>query len=262
VIALVYTHTGVRMTSSKRTMLKGRLRSRIQERQSPSLGAYLDLVQSDLTELQRFIDVVTTHETYFHRTARIWEYLAKDFLPNWWTQHPGQALKIWSAASSTGEESYTLAMYCEEFSRSHLGFKYSVVASDISREVVDCAQKARYQGRSLEALQKANPLFVETYTSAINSEIREIRPEIRTKVKFQQENLLNLKSVRGPFDLVLLRNVLIYFDTADQEKVVANVSRQLALEGVLVIGESESLSQLKTDVVFLQPLIYARRRAA
>ena len=260
-LELVYRHTGVRMATSKKVLLRSRLRARLVVHQLKGWPEYWSVVESDPAELSRFIDLVTTHETYFHRTQGVWEYFSKEFLPQFFKRSGSTPLKIWSAACSTGEEPYTLAMYCENFAKSHTDFHYSVLASDISNDVLSFAKAARYQGRSLEALKKANPSFVDAYMTAIDAEVMEVVPVIRSKITFIQKNLFQPKLGSSTFDLVLLRNVLIYFDASDQEKVIETIRGSLHRDGILVIGESESLSPLKTQMEFIKPLVYASKKA-
>ena len=261
-LELVYRYTHVRMAASKKVLLRSRLRSRLVAHQLREWSEYWPMVENDPAELSRFVDLVTTHETYFHRTQGVWEYFSKEFLPQFFKRCGSTQLKIWSAACSTGEEPYTLAMYCEDFAKSHSGFHYSILASDISNEVLSFAKVARYQGRSLEALKKGNPTFVDAYMKAVDSEVMEVIPVIRSKISFHQKNLFQPKLGTSCFDLVLLRNVLIYFAANDQEKVIETIRGSLNQHGILVIGESESLSPLKTQMEFIKPLVYTSNKAA
>ncbi len=258
-LALVYQHTGVRMSAKKRALIHGRLERRLRAREISEWSDYWDLIESDRGELDQFIDLVTTHETYFHRTPRVWSYFASEFLPEFWRREPSRPLRIWSAACSTGEEAYTLAMYGEEFRRTHGGFQFSVLATDISAGVLAMAEAGRYQGRTLEALSKASPGFLRNYLRPVDEEVMEVAPTIRANITFRQHNLLRQGTPRERFDIALLRNVLIYFDQTDQESVVEAVRRSLNPGGILVIGESESLARLDTRMEFIQPLVYTSK---
>jgi len=257
-ISLVYQHTGIRMTEAKKNLLQARLSARLMACHLTHWPDYWSLVKSDAAECTIFIDLVTTHETYFHRTAGVWDYFSKKYLPSFYKQSPSKTLRIWSAACSTGEEAYTIGMYCEDFAKLHADFSYSISASDISLKVLALAKIGRYQGRSLEALEKANSTFVKNYMHPIDDKVMEVTGLISSKVTFFQNNLFSPPRKKSCFDVIFLRNVLIYFDPSDQEKVIQSVCSALVPEGILVIGESESLGRMKTEMAFIQPLIYQR----
>jgi chemotaxis protein methyltransferase CheR len=259
---LVYKHTHVKMTPMKKVLLRSRLRCRLSHHNLNHWSDYWKLVESDPLELDQFINLVTTHKTHFHRTSSIWEYFSKQFLPLFYKQNPKSTLRIWSAACSTGEEAYTSAMYCEEFWKFHPGFSYNIFASDISIDVLEFAKKAQYQEQSLDILKKEHPNFIQNYMESVDSNTLEVVPTIRSKVTFSQKNLFQHNIPRSSFDLVFLRNVLIYFDSTDQLKLVDLIKNTLSPSGVLIIGESESLDKTRNQMDFIQPLIYTQKKIA
>jgi chemotaxis protein methyltransferase CheR len=280
---LVYKHTGVRMTRDKRELLQGRLRSRVVARELSSWEHYIGCLDRDVSEVQKFVDRVTTHETYFHRTSHVWDYFSNIFLPAWYTKHRDRPLHLWSAAASTGEEAYTIAMYCETFAQLHKDFNYNIVATDVSEETLVLARAGIYQERALSRLLVAKPQFIGAYMVPCDAEGKALAaqeanstpdaavpqprfmapsPQIRRHVLFGSHNLLAAVHGFGPFSIVFLRNVLIYFDDADQKRVIRHVGRAMAAEGVLILGESESLGQVKAPYAFVQPQIYVRHGAA
>jgi chemotaxis protein methyltransferase CheR len=238
------------------------LRSRLIELKINTIAEYLDLLNHDKEEMNQFIDAVTTHETYFHRTPKVWEYFFQNFLPNWFSLKNRSILNIWSAACSTGEEPYTISMYCEEFAKKNPAFQYRIFASDISQGVINIAKKGCYKGRSLEMLEKLNPQLIVNYMDNDLNESKKIKSFLKSKITFSQQNLLKLKNIPNSFDIIFLRNVLIYFDAKDQEKVIANITHHLENDGKLIIGESETLTNLTTELSYIQPLIYSRRKKA
>jgi chemotaxis protein methyltransferase CheR len=202
-----------------------------------------------------FIDLVTTNETSFFRTPRIWDYLAQTFLPQWFAAHGGATLRIWSAAASSGEEAWSTAMLCEEFRAREAAFRYAIVGSDISDGILASARAGSYQGRSIEAFRQSHPALLQKYFRCEGAQAS-VSDALRTHVSFRRHNLYAAPRELGPFDLVLLRNVLIYFDLEGQRAVLANVRRAMRPDAVLIVGESESLTRVTTGFEFEQPLIY------
>lgn len=136
VLALVYKHTGITMTENKKTLLQGRLRPRIRVLNLNSYAEYLTYLESHKDETQTFINLVTTNETFFFRTQRVWDYFNKELLPNWMKENPKKTLRIWSAAASTGAEIYSIGICCEEFRQKNPTFNFSLIGTDISTEVL------------------------------------------------------------------------------------------------------------------------------
>ncbi len=248
-------HTGIAMNERKWTMLQGRLRRRVRTLGLVGFDDYLRVLDGNPDEAREFIDLVTTNETSFFRTPRIWDYFAREFLPTWFATHPGATLRIWSAASSSGEEAWSTAMLCEEFRAQHPAFRYAIVGTDISLGILAAASAARYDGRSMEGLRQHHPQMLEKYFHDEGRAIR-VREALRPHVTFRRHNLYDAPRDLGPVDLALLRNVLIYFDEAGQSAVLAQMRRALRPGGVLIVGESESLSRLASGFAFEQPLIY------
>jgi chemotaxis protein methyltransferase CheR len=248
-------HTGIAMNDRKWTMLKGRLRRRIMALELPDYRDYLRVLDTDADEVRGFIDLVTTNETSFFRTPRIWEYLANEYLPKWAAAHPGTPLRVWSAAASSGEEAWSMAMLCEEFRAQHPAFRYAIVGTDISDGILASAAAGRYGGRSMEGLRQHHPALLQKYFRSEGGEIA-VSDALRAQVAFRRHNLYDVPRDIGTFDLVLLRNVLIYFDVDGQKAVLANVRRAMRPAGVLIVGESESLSRVADGFAFEQPLIY------
>ena len=138
-------HTGIAMSERKWTLLEGRLRRRVRELALPGYRDYLHVLEAKPEEVRDFIDLVTTNETSFFHTPRIWEYFAGQFLPRWFETHGGTPLRVWSAAASSGEEAYTVAMLCEEFRERHPAFRYRILATDIGDAILRKAAAAHYQ---------------------------------------------------------------------------------------------------------------------
>lgn len=256
-LQLVHKYTGITMSDSKQALLKGRLSRRVNELSCKDIGEYADYLESHGDEVQTFINLVTTNETSFFRTTRVWDFLRDEFLPQWAAKSAGRPLQVWSAAASTGEEAYSIAMTCEEFKLKKPGLVYSILGTDIDTEVLAIAERAEYGGRSAAGLSSRHPSLMAKYSKTSENGIV-IADDVRRHVRFASHDLFRAPPKRNFFDLIFLRNVLIYFSGPDQEKVLANIYSALAPGGILIIGESESLSRLATKFEFRAPLIYAR----
>lgn len=256
-LAMVRDYTGITMSERKRTLLQGRLRPRMRMLSISGYGDYLRFVESHPPELPFFIDLVTTNETSFFRTPRIWTYFAETFLPEWQAAHPRDTLNVWSAASSSGEEAWSVAMSADAFRLSTPGFDFRIFGTDICTSVVTKARTGRYQGRSIDGLLAARPDLVARYFSAEGDAWR-VAAELRARVQFERFNLLESLPRERRFDIVFLRNVLIYFDAPTQQTIVSNVVKAMRPGALLVLGESESLQRFDTGLQFEQPLFYRK----
>lgn len=256
-IALVRKHTGIAMTERKSVLLEGRLRPRMQALSIGSYQAYLEKVEQDRAEIPHFIDLVTTNDTLFFRTPQVWDYVEKEFLPQWWSAHPGQRLKVWSAAASSGEELYSMAMLCEQFLAATPGFSYQIYATDISQQILAQARAGLYGGRSVERIQSTHPDWVKKYFKAGPNGGLQIVDALKKNVELAQHNLLTPLKLKKQFDLVFLRNVLIYFDQEHQETVLQQARLSMAPQSRIILGESESISGLNTAYHFERSMVYS-----
>lgn len=254
-IALVREHTGIAMTPRKSVLLERRLQPRLQALSLSSYQAYLDRVASDREEVSHFIDLVTTNDTLFFRTPQVWDYFRDRYLPVWARQHPGACLQIWSAAAASGEELYSIAMLCEQFRLDVPAFRYQILASDISQQILAAARAGQYSGRSVERIRLSHPELLRKYFTATPYGVR-VRDELRLHVSFAQHNLLDVLHPAQQFDLVFLRNVLIYFDAEHQEAVLRQARRSMKQDSRLILGESETIARLGTGFQFEFPMIY------
>lgn len=261
VIGLVRRHTGIAMNAGKRALLQGRLRPRMRALGSSSYRDYLDLVRCGGAEVGRFIDAVTTNDSAFFRTPAVWWYLADEFLPAWFARHGaelaagGRPLRIWSAAAASGEEAYSAAMACLEFQRRHPLLRFAIDATDISCKALDAARAGVYRGRAADRFEATRPALFRRYMAG-GPQGWEVAAGVRRHVTFGTHNLLNVPAIAARYDLVLLRNVLIYFDEAHQARVLGQVRHAMRPDARLVLGEQESITRLSTPFIFEQAHVY------
>lgn len=256
---------GIKMPPNKKVMLEARLNKRLRALRLESMEAYCSYIFGEAgqsEELVHLIDVVTTNKTEFFREPQSFTYLAEVVLPALLRgrEREGRRLRFWSAACSTGEEPYTLAMMLEEYRRTypHQQFDYGIVASDISTRVLETAQRAIYP---LERTEPIPPEVSERYLMRSRDASRpvvRIVPELRERVRFVHLNLMEPFSFKQPIDVILCRNVIIYFDRATQMDLLTRMCQALSPEGYLVMGHSETLNGLPLPVRSVAPMIYRR----
>jgi len=263
--------TGISLREGKRELIESRLRRKALEVGLDSVKDYLARLEDSPIERQQFINLMTTNESRLFRTERIWQYLEQAFLPAWWEQYSGRRLQIWSGAAASGQEAYSLVMLCQEFgsarAQSHGGARkldYRIWASDIDTAVLASARRGWYVESQWQGIRRYRPLWFDRYARA-EGEGYAVAESLKANVEFSQHNLLKAWPTRGHFDLVLLRNVLIYFEAAEQLTVLRHVLEALRPGGTLILGEAESLGQVegwmakeKLLMKYVAPQIYAR----
>jgi chemotaxis protein methyltransferase CheR len=250
---LIYQIAGISLADSKKVLLVGRLGKRLRARGLDTFSAYYKLVASgnDPGECQTMVDLLTTNETYFFREEAHFDFLRQVVIP----QHPpGQSLDIWSGASSTGEEIYTLCMVLAD--EMGVNGQWSILGSDISTHVLAIAQRGLYWLDRTRGLPQA---YLKKYClKGVRSQEGSfmIAPELRRHTRFIQVNLNNTLPEIGKFHVIFLRNVMIYFDNETKRRVVARLIEKLRPGGYFIVGHSESLNGINETVKPVKPTIY------
>lgn len=253
--ALLYDRAGILLAPTKKHLVSGRLGQRLRENGLTSYDAYYRLITSgrEPDELQRMLDLLTTHETYFFREPRHFSYFADVVLP---ALPAGRPLRVWSAASSSGEEAWSLAMVMME--RLGQAAHWEVLASDISRSVLAQAKSGIYPMARLDSLP---PEYLARYCRrGVDSKAGTLRiaPSLRSRVHFAQINLNAPITAIGEFEVIFLRNVLIYFDAPTKQAVVDRLLAQLRPGGWLFVGHSETLNDLSSHLRLEGPAVYRK----
>jgi chemotaxis protein methyltransferase CheR len=254
---LIYDAAGISMAPSKKALISGRLSKRLRELGYSTFRDYFNWIDKPHNdpaaqrERQNAIDHLTTNETYFFREEKHFDYIRDRLIPQW----AGRSVRLWSAASSSGEEAYTLAMVMEKHHRG----SWEIVGTDISTRVVASATRGQYP--LLRAKNIARDYLRSYCLKGVgeNEGTFRIDAKLRRKVSFRTGNLQEDLSSVGMFDLVMLRNVLIYFNVEIKKRVVANVLRQLKPGGCLMVGHSESLHGVSAAVQAVQPATYIKQ---
>jgi chemotaxis protein methyltransferase CheR len=257
----LYKNMGIHIENNKRTLLSQKLVKLINESDIKSLGEYYHfIVAPSITEKQktlknRFIDTITVHKTNFFRENNHFEFLKANIgkiIEESPTARVTKELRVWSSACSTGEEPYTLAMLLKEILPCDM--KAKILATDISPQSIQKALTGVYNFGPEDYISNyyINKYFSQTPEGMVISD------EIKSNVTFRLFNLMEPFPFRNPFDIIFCRNVMIYFDREVQEKLVNNFYSALGNNGLLFIGHSESLIQVKHDFNYHEPTIYKK----
>ncbi|REL35317.1 CheR family methyltransferase [Thalassotalea euphylliae] len=242
----VYDSAGIVLGEAKREMLYRRLTRVIRERKLPSFDAYCDLLRSQ-PEQERtyFINAITTNLTSFYREQHHFDYLAKHEFPKLLNKNSdSKRIRLWSSASSTGEEPYSLGITTHQsFAPVLSQWDIKILATDIDSNVLATAKEGVYTANRVEGIsQSIQQKYFKKGTGANETKVRVI-DEVRSLITFKQLNLLHEWPVKGPFDVIFCRNVIIYFDKATQQDLFARYYELLAPGGLLMLGHSENLGE-------------------
>ncbi|MGC2401727.1 MAG: protein-glutamate O-methyltransferase CheR [Acidobacteriaceae bacterium] len=257
-IAVLKELTGITIPPQKTTMVMSRLRKRLAQLNHPHLPDYAAHVRCDRAEQQVFINLLTTNETSFFRTPRVWKYFREQYLPEFQQSKGSDVLRIWSAAASTGEEAFSIAMTCNDHQLRHRSFRYQVLATDVDTEVLAKAKSGQLGTRTVEKLRETNPEMFYRYFKAGNSGSPEANAELLRNIQFARHNLLERLQPHMWQDVVFLRNALIYFRETEQIKILEQVALSMRVGATLILGESEAIGALDTPFKFIQPQIYRK----
>lgn len=252
------------MAPVKRVMLESRFRKRIIQLGLGSYDEYYEFVIASKrktgNELPVLFNMVTTNKTDFFREPRHFDYMVRNVLPE--LTRVGDSMfkrhiKIWSAACSSGEEPYTLAMVMSEFCGTRPGFSFSLLATDISTKVLQHGIAGIYDETKVEPVPlQMKRKYLMRSKNGLGGRVR-FRPEIRSLITFKRLNFMDSDfRIAQKMDIIFLRNVLIYFDLPTQKRVLKNICRCLNPGGHLFIGHSESLHSMNLPVTMVAPSIY------
>jgi len=254
----IHNNYGIQMPDSKKVLLEGRLQKRIKVNKLANFGEYIEFLFSDagqVRELSFFIDAVSTNKTDFYREPHHFDFLREEFLPSFIQQK--NHVKIWSAAASSGEEPYTIAIELNEFIEKNGGFSYEILGTDISTEILKKASRGIYDEKRVEVI----PLHIKQkyFLKSKNKDNKTVKvaPVLQKNLRYRTINLtVPLVGIPNDFDLIFCRNVLIYFNRTVQEKVINALCAKLKPGGYLFLGHSESITGIKAPLTQIAPTIY------
>lgn len=261
---LIYEKAGIYLAAPKRALVDSRLTKRIRELGLDSFAAYYHHVVEDRdgAELIQLLDRISTNETRFFREPRQFEFLETQIIADW-TAKAAAGMRLrriiaWSAGCSTGEEPYSLAMMLRDHFPPSAGWEIEILATDLSTRVLDRARAAIWPIAKADEIpaKYLKPFMLK----GIGAEAGKMKPapEIRSMVRFERLNLNDeVYPVSGAFDLILCRNVLIYFDNPSKMRVIHRLLNHLALCGYFFVGHAESLNGVTDRVRPVMPTVYA-----
>jgi chemotaxis protein methyltransferase CheR len=250
----LYQHAGIHLSDAKKALVCGRLASRIRHYQLSQYGEYLQLIEDGRhpEEAQVAVDLLTTNETHFFREPKHFDFLREQVVP---AHDPKRTLRVWSAACSSGEEPYSIAMTLASALK---GGSWEVLASDLSSRVLERARGGLY--RMDRARTIAHDCLVQHCLKGTGRHEGTfmVAPQLAARVQFSQINLNEPLPAIGEFDVIFLRNVMIYFDVPTKQQVTQRVLGCLRAGGHLVIGHSESLTNVNNTLKAVAPSVYRK----
>lgn len=258
---LIYQIAGIHYPAEKIELLSNRIRKRLRGSRTNSYDAYLQRIQlpSEAAELQSFLDSITTNETYFFRCQRHWDFFRQWLEQRAASKHRREPLRIWSAAASTGAEAYTITIVLQQVLGTGFGgTPVEVLGTDLSSHALDEARRGIFRPYALAQTPKD---IVQRFFTRSDRDEYVFDRTLAKCVTFQRHNLMEPLAGQRPFEFVFLRNVMIYFDTQSRERVLGHVLQVTAPGGHLVVGESESLLNVKHGYHYLKPSIFVRQTA-
>jgi len=253
---LVKKRLGIHLSDAKKDMVQSKVTKLMRDAGISSYDEYYDLIYNSKNSLWSvFVDNITIHKTNFFREDNHFNFI-RDKIDHILKFNPrilrNQEIRIWSSACSTGDEAYTIAMVLKEYIPSGINIK--ILATDVSSLVIQEAQNAEY---ILDSGDVINPYFLNKYFKKF-SNIYKITDEIKNLVTFRTFNLMDNFPFRNNFDIIFCRNVMIYFASETQAELIKKFYNALTRGGLLLIGHSESLTQIQYKFKYVQPTIYMR----
>ncbi len=250
----IFEAAGITMSDAKKALVSGRLSKRLAAHGLDSFGEYFRMLASGRSpvEVQMAVDLLTTNETYFFREIKHFEFLRKQALD---ARSRPQPFRVWSAASSSGEEAYSIAMVLADCMQTT---PWEIFGTDISTRVLEGAKRALY---SMERGRHIPPEYLKRFCRKGAGDYEGyllVDRALRGRINFRHANLNEALPELGKFDIVFLRNVMIYFNQETKREVVARVISTIKPGGYFCIGHSESLNDVSTAVQMLAPSIYQK----
>lgn len=258
VVRMLRTTAGIVLQPGKEEMVKARLNKRLRHLRLTGFGSYLRYVESDPTgaELAHMVDLLTTNKTSFFREADHFDFLARHVARPWLTR--GGPLRVWSAGCSTGEEPYSIALSIYDIAPDAASRDARVLGTDISPTVLAEARSGCYVADRLDGLT-AHQVTRHFRADVSGTTLQyDLRSHIRKLVSFAHLNLMDEWPMSGPFHAIFCRNVMIYFDKPTQRLLAQRFAAMLAPGGYLLCGHSESLTNLASDLSYVQPAVYRK----
>ena len=257
IVKLVKTDAGIQLTDRKRELVYGRLARRLRALGLRDFGRYCDMVEEDgdVTERRAMINAITTNLTSFFREKHHFDFLGATVLPELAAAKGSRRLRIWSAGCSTGEEAYSIAMTMRKSMPDLAGWDARILATDIDTDVIATGTAGRYPATRVELIPSD---LRRQFVHGAGDETVEMADTIKSLIAFRQLNLFDQWPMKGPFDVIFCRNVVIYFDKETQRKLFCRFAEILKPDGWVFIGHSESMFNVCDRFRHIGRTIYRR----
>ena len=258
IIALVKSMSGINLNDGKKELVKARLGKRLRHLKMNSFDDYIDYVSNSSTgELTAMLDAISTNLTNFFRESDHFDFLASQVFPKI-VKKGSKKIRIWSAGCSTGEEPYSIVITMAENLPNFQDWDARILSTDLSTKVLDTASKGSYQAKRLSTMPAQWRREYFTVDKSSGQEIYTAKPSIRKRITFGHLNLMGNWPMKGPFDAIFCRNVMIYFDKPTRARLIERYWDLLAPGGILFIGHSESLTGIQHKFKYVQPTVYIK----
>ena len=258
---LVYAKSGINLHQGKKELVKARLGKRLRATGCPSFEAYFDLLRDEQggLELVRMLDALTTNKTSFFREKNHFDFLEQVVFPAILKRNRNKVkIRCWSAGCSSGEEPYSLAISISEFFRSVPELDAKILATDLSTVILAKAAKGVYAEAKVEGIPVT--LLRRYFRKGFGKRdgYYQVKDNLKGMVTFRYHNLMEPASFLETFDLIMCRNVMIYFDKATQHNLVSGFYEHLGRGGYLFVGHAESLTGIEHSFTYVQPTLYRK----
>jgi chemotaxis protein methyltransferase CheR len=257
---IIHANCGISLNDEKKTLVSSRLFKRLRELGLESYGEYIAHLQADTSgeEMTLLLDAISTNVTYFFREPEHFMFLQQTM--DKWLAEGRKRFRVWCAASSTGEEPYSLLMALED--RLAAGVDFKMIATDISTRALSQAMRGTYPEKIVDKISPdLRKRFLQRVPGSEPAEYSVI-DQLKKRVSYRRLNLIKMPlPFHGPLDLILCRNTMIYFDQALRQKLANEYERILRPGGYLIVSHSESLVGIKTELKTVKPSIYQKRPA-
>jgi chemotaxis protein methyltransferase CheR len=261
---LVYQHSRINLGNGKRELVASRLGKRLRATGCETYADYCNFLGGGggAEEINHLVDAISTNHTFFFREKKHFDFLEEKLLPEFHrepTLRGDGCLRCWSAAASTGEEPYSIAITLALHADKNPGFRWEMECSDISRTALEAAEAGIYPDERLnEVPADVKRRFFQRGVGAQSGRCR-VKTELRSRMNWHLMNLFqNVYPFDKKFHVIFCRNVMIYFDRPSQEWLVQRMAQLLIPGGYLKVGHSESLASIKHGLQTIQPAVYRK----
>jgi chemotaxis protein methyltransferase CheR len=252
--SLIFSYCGISINNGKEALVQSRLSKRMRKLGISTFRDYLKLVESQKPkgEFLSFVDVLTTNKTSFYRENKHFEFIAEYLYP----KMTGKNIKWWSAGCSSGEEPITLAMNLLE-AKQHIGWRdVKILATDISRDVLHTAKLGIYTQNKISDIPAS---YLKKYFKVLNDGSFKVNDEVKNMITYGRLNLNDQWPLRGGFQMIMCRNVMIYFNRQTQEQIIKKFSDLLEPGGYIFLGHSESMNAAALGFHNIAPAVYQKK---